>query len=81
MARKVRFNHAVIPDIADIGAARQNGSAERLIRTIKQEKVDLSEGRSYRDVYGSMGRFLEGLCMHKRIRSSHGCLAPVESKD
>lgn len=37
--------------MADVGAAWQNGFAERLIRTIKEEEVDLSEYADYQDAY------------------------------
>jgi len=64
--------------MAEIGAAWQNGYAERLIRTIKEEEVDLSEYRDYHDAYQKIGRFLEDVYMHKRIHSSLGYLTPVE---
>jgi len=35
--------------MAEVGEAWQNGYAERLIRTIKEEEVDLSEYRNYHD--------------------------------
>lgn len=64
--------------MADVGAAWQNGYAERLIRTIKEEEVYLSEYRDYHDAYQQIGRFLEDVYMHKRIHSSLGYLTPVE---
>ena len=64
--------------MAEIGAAWQNGYAERLIRTIKEEEVDLSEYRDYHDANQRIGRFLEDVYMHKRIHSSLGYLTPVE---
>jgi hypothetical protein len=45
--------------IADKGEAWQNGHAERLIRTIKEEEVDLSEYLDYHDAYQQIGRFLD----------------------
>ena len=45
--------------MADVGAAWQNGYAERLIRTIKEEEVDLSEYIDYNDAYRQLGRFLD----------------------
>jgi len=56
--------------MADVGEAWQNGYAERLIRTIKEEEVDLSEYRDYHDAYQQIGRFLDDVYMHKRIHSS-----------
>ena len=64
--------------MADVGAAWQNGFAERLIRTIKEEEVDLSEYRDYHDAYRHLGRFLDEAYMHKRIHSSLGYLTPAE---
>ncbi len=64
--------------MADVGAAWQNGFAERLIRTIKEEEVYLSDYRDYHDAYQQIGRFLEEVYMHKRIHSSLGYLTPVE---
>jgi len=64
--------------MAEIGAAWQNGFAERLMRTIKEEEVNLSEYRGYHDAYDHLGRFLDEVYMHKRIHSSLGYLTPVE---
>ena len=64
--------------MADIGAAWQNGFAERLMRTIKEEEVNLSEYRGYHDAYAHLGRFLDEVYMHKRIHSSLGYLTPAE---
>jgi putative transposase len=64
--------------MADQGAAWQNGYAERLIRTIKEEEVDLSEYLDYHDAYQQIGRFLDDVYMHKRIHSSLGYLTPAE---
>lgn len=64
--------------MADIGAAWQNGYAERLIRTIKEEEVYLAEYNDYHDAYQQIGRFLDDVYMHKRIHSSLGYLTPVE---
>lgn len=64
--------------MAEVGEAWQNGYAERLIRTIKEEAVDLSEYRDYNDAYRQIGRFLDDVYMHKRIHSSLGYLTPAE---
>jgi transposase InsO family protein len=64
--------------MAEVGEATQNGYAERLIRTIKEEAVDLSDYRDYHDAYQQIGRFLDDVYMHKRIHSSLGYLTPVE---
>jgi putative transposase len=64
--------------MADQGTAWQNGYAERLIRTIKEEEVDLSEYLDYHDAYRQLGRFLDNVYAHKRIHSSLGYLTPAE---
>jgi putative transposase len=64
--------------MAEVGKAWQNGYAERLMRTIKEEEVDLSEYQNYGDAYRQISRFLEEVYMQKRIYSSLGYLTPVE---
>ena len=71
-------DYDVSVSMAETGAAWQNGFAEQLIRTIKEEEVDLSEYRDYHDAYGQIGHFLEDVYMHRRIHSSLGYLTPVE---
>lgn len=60
------------------GKAEENGYAERLMRTIKEEEVDLSEYNDFADVYRQIGRFLEDVYNTKRIHSALGYLTPVE---
>ena len=60
------------------GAAWQNGYAERLMRTIKEEEVYLSEYRNFADAQRQIGRFLDDVYMHKRIHSALGYLTPAE---
>lgn len=64
--------------MADVGAAWQNGYAERLMRTIKEEEVNLSDYRDYAEAYQQIGQFLDEVYMHKRIHSSLGYLTPAE---
>jgi len=64
--------------MAEVGAAWQNGYAERLMRTIKEEEVDLSEYSDYADALKHIGRFLDEVYMLKRIHSSLGYLTPAE---
>ena len=64
--------------MADLGQAWQNGYAERLIRTIKEEEVALSEYIDYGDARRQLGRFLDDVYLHKRIHSSLGYLTPAE---
>ena len=64
--------------MADVGDPTQNGHVERLIRTIKEEEVYLSEYENYHDAHNQLGRFLEDVYMFKRIHSSLGNRTPVE---
>jgi len=70
--------HGVCLSMAAVGKPEENPFAERLIRTIKEEEVDLSEYHDYHDAYQQIGQFLEDVYMHKRIHSSLGYLTPSE---
>ncbi len=60
------------------GEPRENGYAERLIRTIKEEEVELSDYQDFSDAHHQIGRFIEDVYNTKRIHSSLGYLTPVE---
>jgi len=64
--------------MAAVGAPEENGYAERLMRTIKEEEVDLSDYQNYADALRQLGPFLDDVYNHKRIHSSLGYLTPVE---
>jgi hypothetical protein len=64
--------------MAAVGKPEENGYAERLMRTIKEEEVDLSEYADFHQAYRSIGRFLEQVYTHKRIHSALGYLTPAE---
>ena len=70
--------HHVQISMAEVGEATQNAHAERLMRTIKEEEVNLSEYRDYDDARRRIGNFLEDVYQHKRIHSALGYLTPVE---
>ena len=67
--------------MAEVGEAWQNGYAERLMRTIKEEEVDLSDYQDYTDALRQLGRFLDEVYGYKRIHSSLGYLTPAEFED
>lgn len=64
--------------MAEQGCPEQNASAKRLLLTIKEEEVDLSECEDDRDTLRQIGRFLDQVHMPKRIYSSLGYLTPAE---
>ena len=64
--------------MAGIGQPTQNPHVERLIRTIKEEEVGLSEYLDYRDAYHQIGRFIEDVDIRRCIHSSLDYLTPEE---
>lgn len=64
--------------MAAVGEPRENGYAERVMRTIKEEEVDLSEYRDFADARSQIGRFLDDVYNVKRIHSALGYLTPRE---
>ena len=70
--------HQIQISMAAVGEAEENGYAERLMRTIKEEEVDLSEYHNFSDAKNQIGRFIEDVYNQKRIHSSLGYLTPAE---
>jgi putative transposase len=64
--------------MASVGEPEENGYAERLMRTIKEEEVDLTEYEDFSDALRGLGRFLDEVYNRKRIHSSLGYLTPSE---
>ena len=64
--------------LASRGAAWENGYAERLIRTLKEEEVYLHEYDDFHDAHSHIGHFLEEVYMRKRPHSSLGYKTPAE---
>jgi putative transposase len=67
--------------MAAIGEPRENGYAERVMRTIKEEEVDLSEYQDFADALRQITRFLDDVYNVKRIHSSLGYLTPREFEE
>jgi transposase InsO family protein len=64
--------------MASVGEPEENGYAERLMRTIKEEEVALTEYQDLADAWRQLGRFLDDVYNTKRIHSSLGYLTPAE---
>ena len=64
--------------MAAVGKAWENGYAERVIGTIKQEEVYLTEYRDYAEAKRQLGHFIEAVYNRKRIHSALGYLTPSE---
>jgi transposase InsO family protein len=69
------------PSMASIGEPRENGYAERLMRTIKEEEVNLSDYRDFADAQSQIRLFLDDVYNVKRIHSSLGYLTPMEFEE
>jgi len=67
--------------MAAVGEAYQNGYAERVIRTIKDEEVYLSDYQDFADASAHICRFLDDVYNVKRIHSALGYLTPQEFED
>jgi transposase InsO family protein len=72
------IEYGVQISMSAIGKPEENGYAERLMRTIKEEEVDLSEYDDFQEASRSIGRFLEAVYTRKRIHSALGYLTPAE---
>jgi putative transposase len=64
--------------MAAVGQPTQNAYAERVIRSIKEEEVYLSEYHSLADASAQIGHFIDEVYQHKRIHSALGYLTPAE---
>lgn len=71
----------VAVSMAAVGEPRENGFAERLVRTIKEEEVALQDYRDFADARRQLGRFIDAVYNVKRIHSSLGYLTPLEFEE
>ncbi len=64
--------------MAAVGEPRENGYAERLMRTIKEEEVALSEYEDFEDALRQIGQFIDDVYRTKRAHSALGYRTPAE---
>ena len=64
--------------MAAVGHPDENPYAERLIRTIKDEEVYLSDYHDFTEAYTQIGQFLDDVYNRKRIHSALGYRTPAE---
>lgn len=64
--------------MAAVGQSAQNGYAERVIRTIKEEEVYLNDYHDLEHAHRQIGQFIDEVYLSKRIHSSLGYLTPAE---
>lgn len=64
--------------MAEVGESAQNGYAERVIRTIKEEEVALNDYADLAEAEQNLGRFIDDVYRYKRIHSSLKYQTPAE---
>ena len=70
--------HGVEISVARRGCPWENGYAERLIRTLKEEEVHLNDYADIHEARDRIGHFIEQVYHHKRPHAALGYLTPVE---
>ena len=70
--------HGVEISVARRGCPWENGYAERLIRTLKEEEVHINDYQSITEARESIGHFIEQVYHQKRPHSALGYLTPME---
>ena len=70
--------HGVEISVAHRGRPWENGYAERLIRTLKEEEVHLNEYQSITEARDRIGQFITQVYHQKRPHSALGYLTPME---
>ena len=70
--------HGVEISVARRGCPWENGYAERLIRTLKEEEVYLNDYEDIHEVRARIGHFIEQVYHQKRPHSALGYLTPME---
>jgi putative transposase len=67
--------------MSGVGEPRENAQAERFMRTLKEEEVDLQEYGTYAEAKQSISRFIDELYNQKRLHSALGYRTPNELEE
>ena len=70
--------HGIEISLAQRGCPWENGYAERLIRTLKEEEVHLNAYQDIHEARDRIGHFITQVYHHKRPHSALGYLTPLE---
>ena len=70
--------HRIEISVAQRGHPWENGYAERLIRTLKEEEVDINDYQSITEARDRIGHFITQVYHQKRPHSALGYLMPIE---
>ena len=70
--------HGIEISVARRGCPWENGYAERLIRTLKEEEVHINAYDDIHEARARIGHFITQVYNHKRPHSALGYLTPVE---
>ena len=71
-------HHGIEISLARRGCPWENGYAERLIRTLKEEEVHLNDYKDVMEVRDRIGHFITQVYHQKRPHSALGYLTPIE---
>lgn len=71
-------HHGIQISMAAKGCPEENGYVERVMRTIKEEEVDLSDYGSFEDARDQIGEFIGAVYNRKRIHSAINYQTPEE---
>lgn len=74
---KLLQERKVALSMAAVGCPEENGYAERWMRTLKEEEVDMNEYANFNDAKSQIGVFIEEVYQRKRVHSSLGYLPPA----